>query len=462
MIKRPIYRREINRGAHVKKLCFAKPLDLILIFLVTIGINLAPVHHSFGEDLVILSPHWEGIKREYERAFNENRKTPVTFRWLDMGGTADILRFIKSQFRSTPDSIGVDLFFGGGIDPFTELEKLELLQRIDIGPELEHAIPAELRGAPIRSTQGYWFATAISSFGLVFHKKILSFLGLPPPMGWRDLTNPRYFSWIASADPRKSGSAHAIYEVVLQRFGWDVGWQILYGLAINSRSFLSSSAQGPHEIALGEVAISPLIDTYANQARRLFGDDIVGYALPEDGTIYTGDGIAVLKGAPQAALAKEFVYFVLSRAGQELIMQRRGTPGGPTEFELAKLSVRPDLYSTPPNLLAISANPFIGDDGFSYNNAVASKRWTLVNDLIGTFLIEEHERLVGIAKTLSPSQQQRFAALLAPPISEPELMELLENTSGQGAGARNARIARWREESERRVTGSMAKIASGG
>jgi hypothetical protein len=52
-------------------------------------------------ELVIVSSHWEGIKREFEWGFNAYRRSlgesPVTFRWLDLGGTSDILRFIKGS-----------------------------------------------------------------------------------------------------------------------------------------------------------------------------------------------------------------------------------------------------------------------------------------------------------------------------------------------------------------------------
>ena len=46
-----------------------------------------------GEKLIIISPHWEGIQREYTWAFQEWYKKQhgreVEIEWLDQGGTSD-------------------------------------------------------------------------------------------------------------------------------------------------------------------------------------------------------------------------------------------------------------------------------------------------------------------------------------------------------------------------------------
>ena len=62
-----------------------------------------PLDTNLPEDtLIIVSPHWEGIRAEFGRAFSEwtvqrfNRRTKLE--WLDIGGTSDAIRYVKSEF----------------------------------------------------------------------------------------------------------------------------------------------------------------------------------------------------------------------------------------------------------------------------------------------------------------------------------------------------------------------------
>ena len=39
-----------------------------------------------------------------------------------------LLRFIRSEFKNKPGGIGIDVFFGGGHDPYLALKKEHLLE----------------------------------------------------------------------------------------------------------------------------------------------------------------------------------------------------------------------------------------------------------------------------------------------------------------------------------------------
>jgi hypothetical protein len=55
----------------------------------------------------------------------------------------------------------------------------------------------------------------------------------------------------------------------------------------------------------------------------------------------------LLKGAPQAGPARDFIEFVMSREGQRLWNRKPGTDGGPTRYALRRLPVRRDAYGEP-------------------------------------------------------------------------------------------------------------------
>ena len=70
------------------------------------------------EKLVIISPHWEGVKIEIGRAFEQYYKnltnTEITIEWLDQGGSSDDLKYVESLFKKNSKTTGIDVFFGGG------------------------------------------------------------------------------------------------------------------------------------------------------------------------------------------------------------------------------------------------------------------------------------------------------------------------------------------------------------
>ena len=105
---------------------------LLWIFLLSVGLLLAFPGVGSADRLVLISPHWEGIKYEFERAFKAwyRRETGrnVDLEWIDVGGTSETLRFIQSEFKSKPAGIGIDVFFGGGVDPYMALKADTLLQ----------------------------------------------------------------------------------------------------------------------------------------------------------------------------------------------------------------------------------------------------------------------------------------------------------------------------------------------
>jgi hypothetical protein len=223
-------------------------------------------------------------------------------------------------------------------------------------------------------------------------------LNLPTPYTWHDLALPECFDLIGAGDPRKSGSMHAMYEIILQGAGWDEGWKLLQRIGGNVRNFTGGGTQVGKEIATAEVVYGLAIDTYASDIIRRVGADRIGFVVPEDYASVNGDGIAVLKGAPNRELARSFVEFVLSEQGQRLFYAAKGTPGGPLEYELSKLPLLPSLYGTTPTKSVVSQSPFTWKGILKYDAELAGSRWNLVNDLFGVFILDLHERLLLHAK----------------------------------------------------------------
>lgn len=378
---------------------------------------------SAQDKLVLVSPHWEGIQREFEWAFkNYYRKRTgrtVTLQWLDVGGTMAILRYIRTNFSKSPKGIGVDIFWGGGIDPYLQLKREGLLQPVRISPSILRQLPKTIAGIPLYDPEGTWYGAAVSGFGIVFNKAILKTLKIRQPRTWEDLTNPKFFNWIAMPDPRRSGSAHMMCEIILQAYGWEKGWDILAKIFANSKRVAPGSDEPVTDVANGEIAAAPSIDFYAWAKIAEAGEELLGFVYPPRLTVINPDAIAVLKGAPNLKVARIFLEFALSEEGQRLWLLPRGAPGGPKQFTLARMSVLPHLYGRLKGRTVIKVNPFHFKPGFRYDSRKGDLRIDVLNSLLGAFFITTHKDLKAYWQRAMKSK-----VTFKPPISETEVMRL--------------------------------------
>jgi ABC-type Fe3+ transport system substrate-binding protein len=362
-----------------------------------------------GPKLVILSPHWEGIKREfeaafipvYERAAGEN----VSLEWLDVGASSNVLSYIRSEFATHPQGIGVDIVWGGGTIYFASLASDGLLAPAGLSADDLQGIPAQVARSPLYDPHGLWFGAALTSFGILCNRPVLDLMHLPAPRLWADLAEPPYFSWVALADPRDSGTAHMMLELMLQSYGWEKGLDVVTRMGANAGRIPRAASQVPVLVATGDAACGPCIDFYAWAKMAEVGPDRLQFILPTGETVITADPIALLKGAPQPNLARAFIRFVLSPAGQKLWMLPAGAEGGPKNYTLGRLGVRPELYQELAGRMVTTFNPFAQGPGLKFNSNLAEARWQTLNDLFGALIVDPHRLLAdawAAAKDLPP------------------------------------------------------------
>ena len=403
-----------------------------------------------ADRLVLLSPHWEGIQNEFERAFKVHhlRQTgrTVEFEWLEVGGTAEVLRFVRSEFNAKPGGIGIDVFFGGGLEPYLALKKENLLHPYTLPQELLKNIPPHVAGVPLYDPDYFWYGATLAGFGIVYNKVVLQLAKLPVITTWEGLAAPPAFSWVGSADPRKSGSVHAVYEIILQAYGWEKGWRIITGMGANARNFTNSASQVPKDVAIGEVAYGLAIDFYAWAQVNEAGAHKIGFVMPENLTVISPDCVAILKGAPNLSVAEAFIRFVMSPAGQKLWLWAKGTPDGPQNFQLNRFSVLPSLYELSPQDTAVKLNPFLWRSDFVFDEKLSSSRYAIVNDLVGTMVIDPKELLTrawskALAAGLTEEEWQRFGAV---PVSETQALDLARSKWSDPT-FRNRKLNEWSE-----------------
>ncbi|MEJ5358463.1 MAG: extracellular solute-binding protein [Desulfobacterales bacterium] len=239
-----------------------------------------------------------------------------------------------------------DVFWGGEGTLFDNLAAEGLLEKVELPKAMWEAIPAAIGKPvplPLKDPKGFWVGTTLEPYGLIYQPKLLKRLGAEI-RDWDDLLNPKLKGQIAQCTPDRSSSSHASYEVILQTYGWEKGWEWLKKLAANTGIFTARSRDVPNVVAKGEFAVGFAVPSYMAFAEVLAGYELV-FVYPKNAYV-TPEPMAVLKGAPHPRAAHAFVEFCLTEEGQLLLsglgvypitpgLKVQGAPGSNQEKAVA-------------------------------------------------------------------------------------------------------------------------------
>ena len=379
-----------------------------------------------ADELVIVTPHNQDIRRTFARAFadwhRERFGTPVRVTYLTPGGTNDIVRMLADTYGAMrhkqtgqlppPEqtSVSIDLVWGGGDTVFDrDLKSVGALQPVRLDPSvLSEAFPtSDLNGVPLYertkdASPPKWVGVALSSFGIVYNPQVYDALTLPEPATWDDLARPQLAGLVALADPTRSGSAAVAYMMAIQRGmadeeaaffdrhpeltgtptselersnreyqaalgrGWKKGMRTLLLMAANARYFTDSASQVPNDVGNGDAAAGVAIDFYGRVYQQEIGPARIRYVAPRGATAINPDPIAVLYGVrgEREVLANRFVEFLLTPRAQRLWNLQPGYDPH-VERSLRRLPIRRDVYRDQFGWADPQANPFEEASGFN-------------------------------------------------------------------------------------------------
>jgi len=323
-------------------------ITLLLIVLVTF-IALSPIPVGKAQvTLTVLTRHASDIQGIFETEF---LKTDLA---IDAGITDILFKAPAGGFW--PHMIGaggIDVAWGGGPTLFDGLADENLLLNMSASStvmEEVNVIPDTFAGASLKRTKDeklVWVAAAVSSFGFTVNEATRSLFDLPTPTKWDDLAEPAYFTepqMVGVVNAPESTSNTRMYEVMLQGFGWETGWQIVTLMSANSRIY-HGSTESLGAVVAGEVAVALTIDFYGLGAQ--IQNPECQYIIPEGQSIVNGDPIALTVNSTYPVEAEAFVKYVLSKEGQSQWLRTtlNRLPVRGDAFDTTLGQQRPDLYA---------------------------------------------------------------------------------------------------------------------
>jgi iron(III) transport system substrate-binding protein len=283
-----------------------------------------------------------------------------------------------------------DIFWGGEPALFDDLAERKLVAALELPEAILREIPASI-GTPkaiaLKDPKGFWVGCCLTPYGLVWHPRLLRRVGMEAIRDWDDLLDCRLKGQVAQATPDRSSSNHASYEVILQTHGAQKGWEWAQRLGANTGIFVARSRDVPTVVAKGEFAVGFAVPAYMAFEDLLSGHDLK-YVTPTAGFV-TPEPLAVLAGTRNPRAARAFIQYALSEEGQRVMMARgqygiapkyrmQGLPGSPVE-RMAEFAGARSFFDKPHRNI--------------YDDDVAQKRYSDVNEIFRKLILERHNDL---------------------------------------------------------------------
>lgn len=333
-----------------------------------------------------------------------------------------------------------DVYWSASPRTFARLAKDGFLRKLPVD---RNNLPQRIGKTELGDQAGYYTASEVAGFGFAVSAKALAALGLPPPIDWSDLSDPRLSAQIALPIPARVGFAPPMVEIVLQAYGWQRGWALWSEIAANARLVERGSTFVTDEITAGRCAVGLSIDFFVNSA--IANGAPLSFIYPRH-TGLNPAHIAITRDCPNPAGAETFVAFLLSNAGQKILAHP----------DIRRLPVRPDAYAGLPKN---QFNPFAtaASGGLQFDSDAARPRLAISASLFQQMLVEPHDELKLLwqrlqrAEAAGKSIPQARQLLGTPPIDEatandPAVQkQFAQRLEGESRNTPSALEITWRE-----------------
>lgn len=382
------------------------------VLLVLLLVSLCPDASVAREQVVVLTSFPFSFYSQYEIAFEE-RHPNIDLSFVQRN-TAHSVRTLKEN-----EDFSSDVFWASAPDAFEVLKAADLLQPTAPRPT---GAPGDFGGYPLNDVDGYYVGFALSGYGFVYNASYLAEHGIPPPRAFSDLTQPVYAGHIGISSPARSGTTHLMIEAMLQTYGWQRGWALLSRLGGNLSTVTARSFGVASGVAHRRFGLGITIDFLALNS-DLPAED-TRFVLPSK-TLVIPASIAVLKRAGNASGANVFVDFVLSEAGQRILMHP----------DIRRVPIVPALHG---QLTGIQAELVMSSrllEHQLFDAALSAKRYLMLNILFEEFIVRHRAKLARAWKqvheiesvTLDDAQTQQLERaielLASPPWPEEDTLD---------------------------------------
>ena len=254
------------------------------------------------------------------------RETGTRVNWVRLSAGEALAR-LEAE-RNNPQ---VSVWFGGPSPEYIVAAQRGLLEPYE--PTLEYPLDAAARGTE-------WVGFYSGVIGFACNERFLTERKVQCPDSWQALLDPVWKGQISVAYPYTSGTAYIMVVALLEHLGDAPGWDYIRRLNEQVHHYNSSGSAAVTQVGLGEVAVGIAFAHDILKKGKAAGYPVV-LSVPRDGTASEIGAVAIVRGAPQPELARQFVNWLLSLPAQNLLQQYYRVPLHP-DAGIANGTVRRD------------------------------------------------------------------------------------------------------------------------
>ena len=391
--------------------------------------------------LTIVTSYPKDTTGTFKKAF-EKKYPNVKVEMLKKKTTAGI-----KYLQETAGSNTADMFWASAPDAFEVLKGDDLLVKYQVKVK---GIPEKVGSFPINDPDGYYKGFAASGYGIMWNTRYLKAKKLPDPAEWSDLKNPVYHGHVGMSAPSRSGTTHLTVETLLQGLGWEKGWAEWKAIAGNFKTVTERSFGVPDGVNSGQFGVGIVIDFFGLSSKA--SGFPVEYVYPSVTTLVPAN-IALVKNGPNAEAAGAFIEYLLSKEGQELLLDPK----------IRRLQVNPATYAKAP---AGFPNPFedssIGS-AVKFDLALSKGRYNVINSLFDVMITYRLDDLRDTTKAIQDAEvamagksNAQAADLIAQAKTLVNQVPVDEATASKKEF--NAIFKKKRKKSTTKVTGRQAEV----
>lgn len=274
---------------------FKHLLTVLVISLALFSCRPASTSHR----LLVYTPHGQDLLRDFVNRYKE-KYPDADVQFLDMG-SREILERVRVE-RNRPQA---DLWWGASHTTFQTAAEENLLA--EFRPSWADKVPETSR-----DPQGRWFGTYETPQVIAYNTD--SVTAADSPRDWDDVLDPKWHDKILIRNPNPSDTMRAIFGAMIWRFQKDTGspekgYEWLRKLDANVHEYTADGTLMMQKLARREglITLWDMPDVRLYQEQKNFP---VAYNLPASGTPVITDGIAIIRGGPNADEARRFYEFV--------------------------------------------------------------------------------------------------------------------------------------------------------
>lgn len=312
-----------------------KLLTLLCVFTLAFSLAIPALAEGTSGNVSVYTSHQQTYQDFILAAFNKaypNIKVDIQY-----AGTGELLNKIAAE----SENVMADIMWGGGVESLENY--IEYFEQYE-SPEAEFL-------APVNRFSGYYAGFTSLPIVIMYNTDLVA--PEEVPTGWEDLLNEKWKGKIAFCDPSRSGSSFtSVVTMLFAQESIEKGWEYMEAFVKNLDGILLQSSGDVYKMcADGEYPIAVTLESsvynFMNDNKELEG---VGLVYPKEGTSAVPDGVALIKGGPNADNAKIFYDFVLSQEAQTIVAK-----------DIIRRPVRLDV-APPEGLIAFDEIPLVDYD----------------------------------------------------------------------------------------------------